>query len=295
METEAQQEQTQTQTQTQEQPQTQEQAQIQEKEQTQAVPPNRKKGVTGSTLKLIAIIAMFIDHTGAVILERMLFAGGEPSMQSVMDNWNLYMVYMVLRMIGRLGFPVFCFLLIEGFKYTRNVKKYAGRLFLFALISEVPFDLGFVGQPIFWKYQNVFFTLFIGLLVMIGLRIIQEKQAWNKVLRAILCLLVLAAGMVSAEFLHTDYGSFGVLTIAVMYMLRYRKTLEAGAGCAVLTAMSLMEATSFFVLIPISRYNGQRGWNIKWLFYAFYPVHILLLYLLACALGLGNVSMAAFY
>ena len=69
------------------------------------------------------------------------------------------------------------------------------------------------------------------------------------------------------------------------------KMLEAGVGCAALTVMQFIEVTSFFILIPIKMYNGKRGWNMKWFFYAFYPVHIFLLYLVACAMGLGQVKL----
>lgn len=258
----------------------------------------KKKGITGSTIKLIAIIVMFIDHTGAIILERMMISEGLGSIMDVssaayfmQQNMALYVADIVLRLVGRLGFPIFCFLLIEGFEHTHDIKKYASRLFLFALISEIPFDLGFKGTFFYWGYQNVFFTLLFGLLVMIGLRFIGEKADWNKVLKAILSVLVLVAGMGAAVFMQTDYSAFGVLTIAVMYFFRNRKTLSAGLGCTTLTVMSVTEITAFLVLIPIHKYNGERGWNIKWLFYAFYPVHILLLYLVACALGLGQVAI----
>lgn len=258
----------------------------------------KKKGITGSTIKLIAIITMFIDHTGAIILERMMMNGGMGSIVDVntatfivQQSMNLYIADIVLRAIGRLGFPIFCFLLIEGFEHTRNIKKYAGRLLLFALISEIPFDLGFKGNFFYWGYQNVFFTLFVGILVMIGFRFIEKKKAWNKILRIASYVLVLTAGMGAAELMHTDYSAFGVLTIAVMYFFRRRRTLSAGLGCTTLTVMSPLEITSFLVLIPIHKYNGERGWNIKWLFYIFYPVHILLLYFVACTLGLGQVMM----
>ena len=86
-----------------------------------------------------------------------------------------------------------------------------------------------------------------------------------------------------------------MLIISQILMLTPMKlhagVLEAGAGCVMLTAMQLMEISSFFVLIPIRMYNGRRGWNIKWFFYAFYPLHILLLYLIACAMGLGGIRL----
>lgn len=257
--------------------------------------PVKKKGISGSTLKMIAIITMFIDHVGAVILERMLMQRMEGvaivGPRFIMENATLYIADMVLRLIGRLGFPIFCFLLIEGFQHTRNVTKYAVRLLLFAIISELPFDLGFCGKPLHWGYQNVFFTLFIGLLVMIALDYVYKKLENQKVVRIIVYVMVIAIGMVIAEFLKTDYSAIGVLTISVMYLFRHKRMLETGLGCAVLTVLNPMEITSFLMMLPINWYNGERGWNIKWLFYVFYPVHILVLFLIAYAMGLGDVVM----
>lgn len=257
----------------------------------------KKRGITGSTLKLIAIISMFIDHTGAMIVERMLIQTMEAEGASVINmdfmsnHASLYMADMVLRLIGRLGFPIFCFLLIEGFQYTRNVVRYATRLLIFAIISEVPFDLGFIGRPFYWGYQNVFFTLFIGLVVMAGLRYAGAKLEGKRVLCILADIAITVVGMAAAELLQTDYSAIGVLTIAVMYLCRNKRMLETGLGCTLLTISYPMEITAFAIMLPVHWYNGERGWNIKWLFYAFYPVHILLLYLIACAMGLGGVML----
>ena len=93
--------------------------------------------------------------------------------------------------------------------------------------------------------------------------------------------------MVAAHFLNTDYGAMGVLTIVVMYLLRNNKVSEMTWGCVILTAMSVMEVTAFFTLIPISKYNGERGLNLKYVFYAFYPVHLIILYFIAYLMGLA--------
>jgi len=249
-----------------------------------------KKGISGSTLKMVAIIAMALDHVGAVVLARVLLKGGNGLVGLTQVDMGVFRIYFALRLIGRLGFPIFCYLLIEGFQHTRNVKRYAGRLFLFALASEIPFDLGFSGDLFYLGYQNVFFTLLIGLLVIAGFRYAQGKQ-WNQALRIIFCLGVLSTGTLTAMYLRTDYGAVGVITIAAMYLCRKNKMLEAGVGCVALTVMQFIEVTSFFILIPIKMYNGKRGWNMKWFFYAFYPVHIFLLYLVACAMGLGQVKL----
>ena len=101
-------------------------------------------GLSSFALKCIALITMIIDHVGAI----------------------LYPEARVLRIIGRIAFPIYAFLVAEGFYHTKNVKKYMLRLLLFALVSEIPFDLALTGQILEFGHQNVFFTLFAGLLLM---------------------------------------------------------------------------------------------------------------------------------
>ncbi len=108
--------------------------------------------LSGSDLKIIAVIAMFLDHLAATVLVRCLVTG------VFWDQAAWYEVYQVMRNIGRVAFPIYCFLLVEGFIHTSDRRKYALRLFLFALISEIPFDLAFNAQVLEFGYQNVFFT-----------------------------------------------------------------------------------------------------------------------------------------
>ncbi len=256
-----------------------------------------KKGIPGSTLKIIAITTMFIDHIGAVIFERILTANGfylinmndAQSFSDFMDkNGTVFILDTVFRLIGRLGFPIFCFLLIEGFLHTRNVWKYAFRLFLFAIVSEVPFDLAFRSSMFSIGYQNVFFTLLMGLLAITLIQMAEKKLSANKVLQYLLIVPITVVFMLIAGFLRCDYGSMGVLTIVIMYLFRKSRIWEMAGGCAVLTCMSLSEITAFIALIPVYKYNGERGLNLKYIFYAFYPVHLLLLYLITHFLGIAD-------
>ena len=182
----------------------------------------KKKGISGSTLKMIAIVTMLIDHIGAAVLARLLMVNGlgeldqtntDAIMQWLSANGALYWMYTVMRMIGRVAFPIFCFLLVEGFLHTHDVKKYAMRLGLFALLSEIPFDLAFSSKILEFNYQNVFFTLFIGLLTMIAYRAVEEKEEWNQALKVILYILIVAAGR--AGVVTKDYVAPGQTVIDV--------------------------------------------------------------------------------
>lgn len=260
-----------------------------------------KQGISGSTLKLIAIITMLIDHIGAGILARMIWKSGymeaiAASSMEVYTAWfaenkTLYITYTVMRAIGRIAFPIFCFLLVEGFQKTHDVKKYALRLGIFALVSEIPFDLAFNAKVLELGYQNVFFTLFLGLLTMIVCDMAlrkewSQKEKLNKVIRAILAIVIIAAGAVFAECLRTDYGAIGVLCIMVLYIFRRRKTAQMLAGAVIF----LWEIPAPLAFIPMAFYNGKRGIKLKYVFYAFYPVHLLLIYLVCVYLGIGDIA-----
>ncbi|MCH5341052.1 MAG: conjugal transfer protein TraX [Acetatifactor sp.] len=299
-------------------------------------------GISGSTVKLVGIITMLIDHFAAAVLLRYMYAGG----------WSdrMYALYTILRLVGRLGFPIFCFLLVEGFEKTRSKTKYALRLLLFALISEVPFDLAFSAKVLEFGYQNVYFTLFLGLLalcaydyldnhklpivaqwllfivgvVLFGARLRQYYvqhvlplgdlffmlgfcaicfflavmlivyglfMGWDGMRLIGMYLAVLCLFMIVADVMHTDYSGAGVMTITAIYVFRGSNILPMAAGCFVLTLMSSNEAAAFLSLIPVAKYNGKRGLKLKYFFYAFYPVHLLLLWLVAWRMGLGFIRV----
>lgn len=222
----------------------------------QDIQNQKGKKLSGSTIKLIAILSMFVDHLGA---------SGVVSILS--DNiW----VYEICRLIGRIAFPLFCFLLVEGFVHTGNRKAYLGRLFLFALLSEIPFDLAFYNRWFYIESQNVFFTLFLGLLT---LHCIDAAVQANHKARVWIPMVL---GGIAAWGLRTDYSYFGVWLIVVFYWFRgipWRRNVVAGCSC-------LWEPAAILALIPIQLYNGRRGINLKYLFYWFYPVHLLCLWYL---------------
>ena len=239
-----------------------------------------KTGISNSTLKLIAMIAMVVDHIGAVILEPIII---QSYRHGGVIGGDLLQVNNLMRLfIGRMAFPIFCFLLVEGFTRTRNVWKYAGRLLIFAVISEIPFDLALRHKVFDTDYQNVFFTLFFGFLVMV-LADFAAKMSRGTILAALLSLPALALGMYLAKLLRTDYAAYGVLCIFVLYFFRKNRKLQILAGTiAFLVGDIIINGSTSELLAPlgfiaVACYNGERGLRMKYVFYVFYPLHLLLL------------------
>lgn len=208
--------------------------------------------MSGSTLKLIALGSMLVDHLAASkVLEKLCRSAA---------------LYEFCRAVGRIAFPLFCFLLVEGFVYTRNRKAYLARLFLFALLSEIPFDLAFFGTPCHLTAQNVFFTLFLGFLTLCGVEKLRERGHVRWV------WIPMLSGILAASLLQTDYGGFGVILILIFYWFRekpWQRNLISGCAC-------LGEPAAIVSLLPIQFYNGTRGISLKYIFYLFYPLHLLL-------------------
>ncbi len=225
-------------------------------------------------LKWIAIITMTIDHTGAVLFP------GVPE----------------FRYIGRIAFPIFCFLLVEGFFHTHNVYRYMLRLGAFALIAEIPYDLAFRQTVLEYGHENVFFTLLIGMGMMCLLergKAVLEKGIW----------MLLA--MWAAEVLHTDYSWKGVLLIAVFYFLREKKCLKLIAGAAWNFLWNWqIQGFGAAAMLPLALYSGEKGESLlvkrfgskkdlagvisKYFFYVFYPAHLLMLAFLSQIPGIGR-------
>ena len=191
-------------------------------------------GISSSMLRILACLFMLIDHIGYGIFEKLLVLTRDP------DIFNKALkIDRVLRIVGRLAFPIFCYQLVVGFFYTRSRKKYAIRLFIFSLISEIPFNLMARDAFFDFSYQNVGFTLLLGFLAIWACEAAGEfckkrmarhtyqsnyssgdtEDSFNADIRLLaLKLLTIVPFMVMAEFLHTDYSSKGVLLIALIYL-----------------------------------------------------------------------------
>lgn len=207
-------------------------------------------GINTFVLKWIAIVSMLIDHTGAVLFPQ----------------------YEWMRIVGRLAFPIFAYLLVEGFIYTSDVKKYMLRLGVFALVSEIPFDLALFGTVIEFTHQNVFFTLFMGILMLYLM--LKTPSRVRQVITIIAAFLI-------SDYLCMDYGSWGLLMILGFYELRDKKIWKLVAVAVVnIFFMGYSQIYAAFAMIPIAFHNGKLGPKMKMFFYTFYPVHLLILYLI---------------
>ena len=229
----------------------------------------RYRVLNGFHLKLIAVCTMFIDHMGDT-----LFPG-----------------VMWLRCIGRVAFPIFCFLIAEGCVHTHDRKKYALRLLVFAVLSEIPFNL-MTGRAVCNPYdQNVLWTLLLGAAVCWLMDGALKR-------RTAPAFVLTGAAMVAAfwllEVFCTDYGGWGMLLVAMFYGVRrapYGQAAKMAAQAVGLAFFCIgvmggvtIELWALTALVPIWLYNGQRGFShkaVQYGFYAFYPLHILILSLIA--------------
>lgn len=235
-----------------------------------------KQNITGSTLKFIAAAAMLTDHVAAVFLKSSSSAA------------------IILHIIGRLAFPIIVFMLVEGFCHTRNVKKYLLRLVIFAIVSEVPYNLcfsgkmfspaGVLGLPCF---NNVLFTLAAALVALWAIRDIFENQnpygflkKMSQSWRFILTIIAVLLDAFITYLIGSDYAVIGVIGACAMYLLRYDMVKAVAAEAVIQSLYSLSDAPAFLAIPLIRRYNGQRGLKLKYFFYIFYPAHLMVLWLI---------------
>ena len=229
------------------------------------------------TLKLLAMALMLCDHLWATVL----------------PGW------MWLTDIGRIAFPIFAFQVAEGFQRTHNRKDYLKRMFLFALISEIPFNYLYYSSPVFPFHQNVMFTFCIAILLMLALEKLRGKGTGVYIIAAALSLPV---GYFLGTVTMVDYYGSGVVTVLIFYLCRqipYGWIGEVAGlaflNCKLLGGMTIPltlgswtlefpeQGLALLALIPIWLYNGRQGPHsrkIQYACYAFYPAHMLILALL---------------
>lgn len=234
-------------------------------------------GLTSNMLRILAMAFMICDHLWAKVVPG--------------NDWMTY--------VGRMTFPIFAFMISEGFVHTSNLKKYIFRLLGFALISEIPFNLFYGGNWFYPYHQNVLFTLLLGLLAITLIDKARKDKTAKTIIKTVLILIPICLG---AFIGFPDYGFWGFLTVVMFYLFRGFPF----AWLLQLIAMVLMnfvlyegqfisvelfgktyeiatQGFAVFALIPIWLYGGKKGKSSKIMqygFYAFYPLHMLIIYLL---------------
>ena len=218
----------------------------------------------GTMLKIIAMVSMVFDHVG--------------------DNFFSDAIWM--RVIGRIAMPVFAFCVAEGYEHTHDRIKYLRRLLLFGVISEIPFDLVTAGKIAAFGHQNIMFSFSWAILGLMCLDRVLTKadRKWKKTLFTALAVLVFCAG---AIMLRLDYSMLSVLLIFTYHLMQDKevwiRNTAAAAVCALVNNVGIY-VFALLGFIPVYFYNGKRGKGIKWLFYVFYPGHLLLIWALRALL-----------
>lgn len=238
--------------------------------------------MTSFVLKIIAIVSMLADHLG-----------------------NAYFNHItVMNLIGRFAFPIFAFQISEGYLHTKNLKKYFLRLFLFALLSQIPFML-FNSTFTDGFTLNIFCTLFLGLLAIFAhdkivhsnFNVVQNKSI-NLIIKQCIGIAIAILLAVLSEVCHFDYGFFGIAIIFLFYLFKNDKlamVISFVTSCIIKYGITIIlhsyntlyviwyALLGMFTILPIifiCLYNGKQGKKVKYLLYLFYPVHLIILYFL---------------
>jgi hypothetical protein len=238
-----------------------------------------KKGskfeISSLALHIMAMLFMVCDHLWGTIVPG--------------NDW--------LTCIGRIAFPIFAFMIVEGYFHTKNLKKYVLRLLLFAVISEIPFNI-MMGSRVFYPiHQNVMWVFLIAIGLIHWNERVKQKKVWKRILVGCLTVIIgYAAGMLTM----IDFYQASVLTVLVFYFFRERKwwCLLAQILCLWYINVEMLSGfayeipwgeTTYFLsrqgfallaLIPIWLYRGKQGYHnkiLQYAFYAFYPAHMLIL------------------
>lgn len=247
----------------------------------------KRRGIGQDFIEIMALIAMFLDHFASTYVEQcrlgeynlsdgMLAAFANPYAK----GWMI--AYLVLKIIGRIAFPIYAYNIAMGAKRTRNLRKYFIRVILLAVISEVPYDLAFFGKTLFWDNQNVLFSFSICLLTIEVNKFLMKKisGAGGKLTAGLLCCLAMAL----AYFLNVDYGIFGVLFVFIIYYFP-EKTIKYLVASGLLVFYSIGELFGLSAVPLIMFCNGKRKRKLKIFFYLFYPIHLIVLFLLVRKCG----------
>lgn len=236
--------------------------------------------ISSATLHIIAMLFMLLDHMWATITPGI--------------DW--------MTCVGRMAFPIFAFMIVEGYFHTHSLKKYMIRMFAFAAISEVPFDYMYEGNPFYPYHQNVMWTFLIALAGIWAMEAIKKKgKLWLTILVSAIVILI---GFLLGFLFMVDYYGTGILMVFTFYLFRGRKWWNYLGQFAVMYYLNvellggyyypitlfghefelIQQGMALFAFVPIWLYQGRQGYHAKWFqyfCYGFYPLHITVLLLLS--------------
>ena len=242
--------------------------------------PAKRFEISAMTLHILAMLLMLCDHLWARIVPG--------------NQW--------LTCLGRLAFPIFAFMIVEGYFHTGNLRRYVLRLFVFALLSEIPFNLMYSSSVVYPFHQNVIWTLLMGLgCIHLNELVAKRGKLW---LRILVGVITVSAGWLFGTLAMVDYYGVGVVTILTFYFFRRRKWWCLLGQIIVLyylnvemlgglyfeinilgsTVNLVQQGLALFALVPIWLYRGSQGHHSKlfqYVCYGFYPLHMLILYFLS--------------
>lgn len=243
-----------------------------------------KLKITAFKMKVIAVLSMLIDHYAAIMI---LTATGIDSLSQSMQ-----VQYSFMRGIGRIAFPIFAFLVVEGFLKTKDRKKYALRMLIFAIISTPAYNIAF-GQTFIYTrkfliafiFGNVMWTFLLAVVMMSIMELIEQKNL-NIIVSYICYAVIIAVFAFIAENIKCDRKALGIISIGLFYILRACRVKQVISG---IVSFYFHHPMSYLGLIPILFYNGERGKDFRYFFYIFYPLHLFILALLRWQIyGIGS-------
>lgn len=226
---------------------------------------------SASDIKLIAMGTMVVDHLAVALFIR----GSLPPFPGSEE------IYLAMRSVGRMAFPLFAFLLVLGILHTKDTVSYGLRLFLLALAAEIPYDLLATGRIYSPAQQNTVWGWLFGFVaITAAMSCLKPEQGQPSVPDVLKAGVILLLGAAATWISGTDYGVTGYLFILVMYLFRFRpkELITIGLAASILLNGAFFGTITWIAFFFITRYNGERGRKLGLFAYVFYPVHLLILY-----------------
>ena len=222
---------------------------------------NKLKKINGAQLKYIAFASMFIDHFNKAIITPFLTGTGP-----------LNVITRIFDILGRIAFPIFAFMIVEGFFKTKSRWKYLRNLLVFATISEIPYDMFQSAVFINTRSQNILWGLALGLFTIMVIDKLKEKIKKRPVW-IFVSIIIVALSSLGSMLISADYEYYAIIIIYIYYLFYDKRLLASSLGFLVI----IKEIYAILGFATVLLYNGEKGKQNKVFNYLFYPVHLLIL------------------